>query len=129
MAELASEKNASKKIEDQLESIKELYNRTTRESAKVSTELRQEQEKYRVLTENVNSSVNRNDQEFYNLKKENRELRVKIEELEEENEDFRNRLNEKEDDVRKAEENSNCFIYFLLFLLFFPIFQFYYNFF
>ena len=110
MAELAAEKNATKKVEDQLESVKELYNRTTRESSKVSTELRQEQEKYRVLTENVNSSVNRNDQELYNLKKENRELLVKIEELEEENEDFRNRLNEKDDFARKAEENSTLFI-------------------
>lgn len=122
MAELAAEKNATKKIEDQLESVKELYNRTTRESSKVSTELRQEQEKYRVLTENVNSSVNRNDQELYNLKKENRELLVKIEELEEENEDFRNRLNEKDDFARKAEEDSKLYLFFFLRILDFHCF-------
>jgi len=112
MSELANEKNVTKKVEDQLENIKELYNRTTRESSKVVTDLRQEQEKYRILTDNVNSSVNKSDQELYNLRRENKELRIKIEEVEEENEEFRSKLNEKDDAARKNEEESTLILIF-----------------
>ena len=103
---MVNEKNNSKKIEDQLENIKELYNRTTRESAKITNDLYQEQQKYKLLTENLNTSVNKNDQELYNLRNEIKKMRIKIEELEEENEDFRSKLDQKDDIVKKAHDES-----------------------
>lgn len=92
-----------------MENIKELYNRTTRETSKISNDLRQEQEKNKILTENLNSSINKNDQEFYHLKEEIRNLRQKNEELEEENEDFKSKLTQMDDLAKKTHVESNYY--------------------
>jgi chromosome segregation ATPase len=82
---------------NQLDSITELYNRTTREISRLTSELKEKTEKNRQINELYTQLMKDKEEADRIHSEEIRTLRDRLEELEEENEDYQSRLQVRED--------------------------------
>jgi chromosome segregation ATPase len=103
--EIESKNNIILENNNQLDSITELYNRTTREISRLTSELKDKTEKNRQINELYTQLMKEKEEADRNHSEEIRTLRDRLEELEEENEDYQNRLQVREDIGIKKEKD------------------------
>ncbi len=96
-SEIESKNNIILENNNQLDSITELYNRTTREISRLNTELKDKIEKNRQINELYTQLMKDKEEADRQHSEEIRRLRDRLDELEEENEDYQNRLQVRED--------------------------------
>jgi len=105
--EIIEERNERARQEEELDELKELLNKTKRELGRVNQDVKGYMQEKDNLRNNVNDLENQklSDKQIY--ESEIKMLREKIEELEEENEELKTKLQIKSEiDVRMEEESN-----------------------